>query len=49
MELGEFEPPTSWVRGTPVEKCPKSAQGGWNGFSPPKEALVVAVYPKENA
>ena len=28
--------------GTPGEKCPKFAQGGWNGFPPPKEALVVA-------
>jgi hypothetical protein len=35
--------------GTSGEKCPKSAQGGWNALSRLlKKALVAASNPKEN-
>ena len=38
MELGGFEPPTSWVRsnaGTPGQECPKTAHGGWKWLGKP--------------
>ncbi len=47
MELGGFEPPTSWVRsGTSGKKCPKSAQGSWNAsLFPSKLCLHRRFHP----